>query len=102
MKGVDSVAVIGASAAGLSAVEALRAEGYAGPIRLVGAEPHLPYDRPPLSKQILGGTWDQLRISLRSKEQFERLEVEFLPGRKAVGIDFNARLISFKDANPLP
>jgi NADPH-dependent 2,4-dienoyl-CoA reductase/sulfur reductase-like enzyme len=45
--------VVGASLAGLRAVEAARKGGYAGPVTLVGAEEHLPYDRPPLSKQFL-------------------------------------------------
>lgn len=46
--------VVGASLAGLRAVEAARLAGHRGPVTLVGAEPHLPYDRPPLSKEFLG------------------------------------------------
>jgi NADPH-dependent 2,4-dienoyl-CoA reductase/sulfur reductase-like enzyme len=52
---IDDVLVVGASAAGLATVEALRRKGYAGRVTVLGAEAHLPYDRPPLSKQILGG-----------------------------------------------
>ncbi|MER5828749.1 FAD-dependent oxidoreductase, partial [Streptomyces mirabilis] len=44
------ILVVGASAAGLAAVETLRGEGYDGALTLVGAETHAPYDRPPLSK----------------------------------------------------
>ena len=51
----NTIVVVGASLAGLRAVEALRREGYAGRLTLVGAEPHLPYDRPPLSKEFLAG-----------------------------------------------
>ncbi len=49
----DHLVVVGASLAGLRAVEAARGAGYAGRITLLGAEPHLPYDRPPLSKEFL-------------------------------------------------
>ncbi|SMD27377.1 Pyridine nucleotide-disulphide oxidoreductase [Kibdelosporangium aridum] len=48
------VLVVGASAAGLATAEALRRKGYRGRLTLLGAEPHLPYDRPPLSKQVFG------------------------------------------------
>ena len=51
----DHVIVVGAGLAGWRLVEALRAEGYAGKISLVGAEESAPYDRPPLSKQVLAG-----------------------------------------------
>ena len=53
------IVVVGASLAGLRAAEALRREGHDGPLTLVGAEPHLPYDRPPLSKQLLAGSGRQ-------------------------------------------
>ncbi|MGH3378917.1 MAG: FAD-dependent oxidoreductase, partial [Actinoallomurus sp.] len=49
--------IVGASLAGLSTAEALRDRGVTGPITLVGAEPHLPYSRPALSKQVLSGAW---------------------------------------------
>ena len=55
---IRTVAVVGASLAGLSAVEALRDLGYDGRIVVVGGEEALPYDRPPLSKQVLAGTED--------------------------------------------
>jgi 3-phenylpropionate/trans-cinnamate dioxygenase ferredoxin reductase component len=53
----DSVLVVGASAAGLSTAEALRRKGYAGRLTLLDAENHLPYDRPPLSKQHDGSVY---------------------------------------------
>ena len=56
------VVVVGASLAGVSAARALRKQGYAGRLVLVGAEPHLPYDRPPLSKAFL--TWSATRADL--------------------------------------
>jgi len=50
------IVVVGASLAGLRAVETLRDRGFDGALTLIGEEPHRPYDRPPLSKQVLQGT----------------------------------------------
>ena len=60
------IVVVGASLAGLRAVETLRREGFDGRLVLVGAEPHLPYDRPPLSKELLAGEWEHDRTVLRT------------------------------------
>src|SRR5260221_4723756 len=49
------IVIVGASLAGLNAAETLRAEGFRGPLTLIGDEPYLPYDRPPLSKSVLTG-----------------------------------------------
>ena len=57
-----AVVVVGASLAGLRAAEEVRHEGHAGPVIIVGDEIHAPYDRPPLSKQLLSGKWDVERI----------------------------------------
>ena len=64
MSTLESIVVVGASLAGLRAAETLRAEGFAGTITVVGDEPAPPYDRPPLSKQVLPGEWDADRIAL--------------------------------------
>ena len=61
---MDNVVVVGGSLAGFRAVEELRHQGYDGRLTVIGAEPHLPYDRPPLSKQILSGAWDLDRLAL--------------------------------------
>jgi 3-phenylpropionate/trans-cinnamate dioxygenase ferredoxin reductase subunit len=50
------VVIVGASAAGLTVAQCLRQRDYRGPVTLLGAEAHLPYDRPSLSKQVLAGT----------------------------------------------
>ncbi len=62
-----SVVVVGASLAGVRAAEELRAGGYAGPVTVVGDEPHRPYDRPPLSKQVLAGELDEIVEGLRAE-----------------------------------
>jgi NADPH-dependent 2,4-dienoyl-CoA reductase/sulfur reductase-like enzyme len=82
----DRIVIVGASAAGLTAAEALRRRGYAGALTLVGEEPHAPYDRPPLSKQVLAGTWEPDRITFRSNEELAGLDADLLLGRTAVGL----------------
>ena len=51
----DGLVIVGASLAGAKAAEGARSQGWTRPIRLVGTEPHLPYERPPLSKDVLIG-----------------------------------------------
>src|SRR5271169_1534969 len=54
-KSEGRLVIVGASLAGLRAAEALRKEGFTGPLTIIGDEPEEPYDRPPLSKQVLKG-----------------------------------------------
>ncbi|GII22681.1 NAD(P)/FAD-dependent oxidoreductase [Planosporangium mesophilum] len=89
----DEVLVVGASAAGLSAVEALRRKGYQGRLTLLGAEPHPPYDRPPLSKQVLSGDWSPERVRLRQPDALSFLDTTFILGDPAVGLDAAARTV---------
>ncbi|MEI8409141.1 MULTISPECIES: NAD(P)/FAD-dependent oxidoreductase [unclassified Kribbella] len=85
--------IVGASAAGLSTLEALRRKGYQDRITVLGAEWHLPYDRPPLSKQYLAGTWDEDRTKLRPDELLSKLDAEFVLGESAVGLDVERRTV---------
>ncbi|MFE2424441.1 NAD(P)/FAD-dependent oxidoreductase [Streptomyces hokutonensis] len=87
------VLVVGASASGLTTVEALRRKGYTGRITVLGAEPHAPYDRPPLSKQILSGAWEPGRAALRTEELLSGLDTEFGYGDPAVGLDTATRTV---------
>ncbi|MGY1502483.1 NAD(P)/FAD-dependent oxidoreductase [Streptomyces sp. QTS52] len=87
------VLVVGASAAGLSTVEALRRKGYVGGVTVLGDEPHAPYDRPPLSKQVLSGAWEPARAALRAQEQLDSLDAEFALGDPAVGLDPVSRTV---------
>ncbi len=86
----DGVLVVGASAAGLSTAEALRRKGYQGRLALLDAENHLPYDRPPLSKQVLAGVWEPDRTRLRSPEALIALDAEFVLADPAAGLDVAA------------
>ena len=78
------VVVVGASIAGLRACEALRTDGYAGTVTLIGAEPHLPYDRPPLSKKLLAGDWEADRIALRNPDEYATIGLDVRLGVPAV------------------
>ncbi|CAM02118.1 ferredoxin reductase [Saccharopolyspora erythraea NRRL 2338] len=88
-----SVLVVGASAAGLATAEALRRKGFSGSLTVLGDEPHVPYDRPPLSKQILAGQWEPERAHLRSDDALERLDARLLLGDAAVSLDVAARTV---------
>jgi NADPH-dependent 2,4-dienoyl-CoA reductase/sulfur reductase-like enzyme len=61
----DDVLIVGAAAGGLATAGALRRRGFTGPVTVIGAETHFPYDRPPLSKQLLAGEWSPERVRLR-------------------------------------
>lgn len=96
------VVVVGASLAGLSTVEALRKNGFEGRITVVGDEPTMPYDRPPLSKQLLSGSWQQGRTYLRSEETLRALDAQFLLGVQAVGLDTASKRVELADGSLLP
>ena len=85
--------VVGASAAGLATVEALRRKGYTGTITLLGDEPHPPYDRPPLSKQVLSGAWDPQRAMLRTRESLASLDADLVLGDQATSLDPTTRTV---------
>ncbi len=93
---LDTIVVVGASLAGLRAVETLRGEGYDGRLVLIGAEAHLPYDRPPLSKELLRGEWGEERLALRRRDYAE-LELDLRLGRRATALDAKARQVALDD-----
>ena len=91
------VVIVGASLAGLRSAEGLRAAGFGGTITLVGAEQHLPYTRPPLSKQVLAGTWEPERVTLRPPERLEALELDLRLGVRASALDTDRREVVLGD-----
>ncbi|QFU93269.1 NAD(P)/FAD-dependent oxidoreductase [Amycolatopsis sp. YIM 10] len=97
-----SVVVVGASAAGFATAEGLRRNGYDGALTLVGAEPELPYDRPPLSKQVLTGQWDADRIRLCGQDKADDLGLDLRLGTPAAALDVAARRLSLADGTELP
>lgn len=82
----EHVLVVGAGLGGLRTVERLRGAGYQGRLSLVGDEQYAPYDRPPLSKQVLTGEWEPERTVLRSVEGLDELGVRLHLGLRAVAL----------------
>ncbi|MBN9176528.1 MAG: NAD(P)/FAD-dependent oxidoreductase [Microbacterium sp.] len=91
------IVVVGASIAGLTVAETLRQEGFAGEIVLVGDEPHLPYTRPPLSKQILMGEWEPADAAIRTAAELDGLDIQVRTGCTAIGLDVAARTVHTTD-----
>ena len=91
--------VVGASAAGLSTVEALRRQGCGGRVTLIGDEPHPPYDRPPLSKEILSGAWSADRVWLRDSATMAGLDVDLRLGVAATAVDPVFRRVMLADGS---
>lgn len=93
----ESIVIVGASHAAAQAVDSLRREGHAGRIVVVGDEPQIPYQRPPLSKKYLSGEMGADRLWIRPAEFYERLGVEFVLGHRAVRLDRAAHRIHLDD-----
>ncbi|WP_018156533.1 NAD(P)/FAD-dependent oxidoreductase [Demetria terragena] len=90
----DRLVIVGASLAGLRAVEAARRGGFAGPMTLVGAEPYLPYDRPALSKKFLHAGGDEDHPPYRTRAELEQdLATEVLLGQPARGLQPDPRSV---------
>ncbi|WP_208884475.1 NAD(P)/FAD-dependent oxidoreductase [Streptomyces sp. PBH53] len=92
-----TVTIVGASLAGLYAARELRAQGFDGRLVIVGAEPHHPYDRPPLSKDFLLGRADENRLALADPEETAALDAEWLLGVRARGLDTRGRTVLLGD-----
>lgn len=89
-----SVLVIGGGLGGAKVIEQLRARGFAGSITLVSDEEELPYDRPPLSKQVLNGAWDPDRIGLLSRQRISELDVRALLGNGVIAFQHGKATLS--------
>jgi NADPH-dependent 2,4-dienoyl-CoA reductase/sulfur reductase-like enzyme len=101
MTQLSRIAVVGASLAGLRAVEFIRRAKFEGELVLIGDEEHLPYDRPPLSKEVLRGEWEQDRLALRRKS-YDELNLELMLGRRAVSLDTDARAVGLEGGDVVP
>jgi 3-phenylpropionate/trans-cinnamate dioxygenase ferredoxin reductase component len=85
------VLVVGAGLAGQRCCEALRARGFDGPIRMIGDERHRPYDRPPLSKELLAGSIAPQQVALRPDHWYADHDVELSLGTEATGLHPSTR-----------
>lgn len=91
------VVIVGASLAGLRTAETLRAKGFTGTITLCGAEPYAPYNRPPLSKDVLRGETDLEALTFRPSRALD--PIEWRLGTAAVSVDTDRRLVGFDDGS---
>lgn len=98
---MKSVTVVGASLAGMRAAETLRREGFDGTVTVVGDESDAPYDRPPLSKQVLAGEWEPERISLYEDDALADLQLTWRLGARAVGFEAASRTVTLDDGERL-
>ncbi len=98
----DGVLIVGGGLAGQRCAEALRQGGYEGPVRIVSAEPHAPYDRPPLSKELLAGDKEHPEIVLRPEEWHGEKDVALILGDPATGLDPDARKVSLQSGATVP
>lgn len=95
------VVVVGTGQAAFQLAASLRDEGFAAPITLVGDEPGLPYNRPPLSKAYLKGERGSVDLALRPEAFFAARQVTLRPGVRVLSIDRAARRVALSDATSL-
>lgn len=95
--GPDGIVVVGASMGGMRAAEAARKAGYSGPITVFGDEPHMPYNRPPLSKEALYGTPDASSLAFRIPRAAQ--DVRWQLGRTVVAADLDGHTVTLDDGS---
>ncbi len=99
---LDNVLVIGAGQAGFQVAASLREKGFAGRIRLIGDEPGLPYQRPPLSKAYLLGKSERIALDLRAAAFFKQSTIEIHSEQRAVKIDRDRKQVHLANGDVLP
>ena len=101
MATIDRIVVVGGSLAGFRAAEAIRQQGFDGSLHFVGAETHPPYDRPPLSKEVLRGDWEPEKATLVRDDNFTKLQMELHLGCKATALDPATREVELENGERL-
>jgi len=97
----ETIVVVGAGHAAAQVVDSLRRDGFAGRLVLVGEEPNLPYQRPPLSKKFLAGEMEEDRLPIRPASFYESIRCELLLGNAVTAIDTGARNLRLADDSEL-
>ena len=90
-----NIVIVGAGLAGANATEELRTQGYTGDITLIGAEPHPPYERPPLSKGLLLGSADPESVFVQPTQWYADQQVDLIIGSPVTDIDLDTRHVTF-------
>ncbi|WP_180110568.1 MULTISPECIES: 3-phenylpropionate/cinnamic acid dioxygenase ferredoxin--NAD(+) reductase subunit [unclassified Acinetobacter] len=98
--GIETIVIVGAGQAGASAILELRANKYEGKIILVGDETHLPYERPPLSKDVILKP-EETKIEILSEEKLAELGVEHILGNGVISIDAAAKTVQLKNGESI-
>jgi NADPH-dependent 2,4-dienoyl-CoA reductase/sulfur reductase-like enzyme len=98
----EGIVIVGGGLAGQRCAEALRRHGYDGAVRMVCAEAHRPYDRPPLSKELLSGSAADSSVSYRAEEWYEHQSIDLLLGVSATNLDPARRRVALSDGSVLP
>jgi NADPH-dependent 2,4-dienoyl-CoA reductase/sulfur reductase-like enzyme len=98
---VHRIVIVGASLAGVRAAETLRSLGFDGHITMVGDENHMPYDRPPLSKNFLAGEWEADRVALRKPEALEELNLTWKLGSAATSLNLEENSLTLASGETL-
>ena len=88
------IVIVGSGHGGAQAAIALRQQGYAGSIMMIGRDPQLPYERPPLSKDYLAGARPIERIRIRPAEFWAERDIALRPGTSVVGVDPDAKTLT--------
>ncbi|MGH3766702.1 MAG: NAD(P)/FAD-dependent oxidoreductase [Pseudonocardiaceae bacterium] len=101
MSGTPTFAIVGAGLAGATAAGALRAEGFDGRGVLLGAEPHRPYQRPPLSKDYLQGRADREKVFVHPPQWYAEHEIELRLATAVTALDRKAHELTLADGNRL-
>jgi NADPH-dependent 2,4-dienoyl-CoA reductase/sulfur reductase-like enzyme len=97
----ESVVIVGAGAAGYAVAEGLHQAGYTGRVTIVGEETDEPYDRPPLSKEILSGAWDVPRAELIAHRRIAPMHPVVLHGVRAIALDAGSHTVTLSDGQTL-
>jgi 3-phenylpropionate/trans-cinnamate dioxygenase ferredoxin reductase component len=97
----ERIVIIGAGQAAAQAVASLRAEGFSGTLTLVGDEIYPPYQRPPLSKTYLAGTFERERLFLKPDAFYAEAKCELILGARATHIDRGNRCVTLNDGRTL-
>ncbi|MBS0281999.1 MAG: FAD-dependent oxidoreductase, partial [Proteobacteria bacterium] len=97
----EQIVIIGAGQAGVQAVQSLRAEGYTGTITMIGDEAYPPYQRPPLSKAYLLGSFARERLFLKPDAFYREAGCELILNTAVTAIDRAAKKVALRDGRTL-
>lgn len=98
---MGSIVIVGGGLAGATAARTLREEGHDGPITLIGAEPHPPYNRPPLSKDLLAGQSERDSVFVATREWYRDNGIELLTGERAIALDTGTHEVRLESGHAL-